>query len=62
MEETLGTILIVDDEESNRITLSRKLQAVGYHCVSVADGDGAVCKVSGEEFDLVLLDIDMPYV
>jgi len=62
MEETLGTILIVDDEESNRITLSRKLQAVGYHCVSVADGDGAVCKVSGEEFDLVLLDIDMPYL
>jgi cyclic di-GMP phosphodiesterase len=62
MEETLGTILIVDDEESNRITLSRKLQAVGYHCVSVADGDGAVCRVSDEEFDLVLLDIDMPYL
>ncbi len=62
MEETLGTILIVDDEESDRITLSRKLQAVGYHCVPVADGDGAVCRVGGEEFDLVLLDIDMPYL
>lgn len=55
-----GNILIVDDEETNRIALYRKLQAAGYHCVATADGDSAVVRMSDEEFDVVLLDIDMP--
>jgi len=62
MDQAGGTILIVDDEESNRIALSRKLQSSGYVCVAMGDVDGAVCKMSLEEYDVVLLDIDMPCI
>jgi len=60
MEEPRGTILIVDDEEPSRATLYRKLQADGYTCAVAIDGEGALWKTSAQEFDLVLLDLDMP--
>ncbi len=60
MEEPRGTILIVDDEEPSRATLYRKLQADGYTCAVAIDGEGALWKTSEQEFDLVLLDLDMP--
>jgi len=60
MEESRGTILIVDDEEPSRATLSRKLQADGYACAVANDGEGALWRTSVQEFDLVLLDLDMP--
>jgi response regulator RpfG family c-di-GMP phosphodiesterase len=60
MEEPRGTILIVDDEEPSRATLYRKLQADGYNCAVANDGEGALWKTSVQEFDLVLLDLDMP--
>jgi putative two-component system response regulator len=60
MEEPRGTILIVDDEEPSRATLSRKLQADGYTCTVANDGEGALWRTSAQEFALVLLDLDMP--
>jgi putative two-component system response regulator len=60
MEEPRGTILIVDDEEPSRATLSRKLQADGYTCAVANDGEGALWRTSAQEFALVLLDLDMP--
>ncbi len=60
MEAPRGKILIVDDEEPSRATLCRKLQADGYTCAVAIDGEGAVWKTSAQEFDLVLLDLDMP--
>ena len=60
MEEARGTILIVDDEEPIRVLLSRKLGAEGYNCVVAADGERALWKASTQDFDLVLLDTDMP--
>lgn len=59
MEQARGTILIVDDEEPSRATLSRKLQADGYTCATADDGEKALFRTSVQEFDLVLLDIDM---
>jgi response regulator RpfG family c-di-GMP phosphodiesterase len=60
MEQPRGTILIVGDEEPSRATLSRKLQADGYTCAIANDGEGALWRTSAQEFDLVLLDLDMP--
>jgi len=60
MEQPRGTILIVDDEEPSRATISRKLQADGYTCATVSDGEGALWRTTVQEFDLVLLDLDMP--
>lgn len=53
-------ILIVDDMEENCMVLQRRLEKDGHECVSVYDGQAALNRLSGEFFDLVLLDIMMP--
>ena len=60
MEEDKSTVLIVDDEESIRSILSRKLEFDGYNCEVAADGEEALHKASMKSFDLVLLDVSMP--
>jgi DNA-binding response OmpR family regulator len=60
MEKTGGMILVVDDEESIRAVLCRKLKAEGYYCDVAADGNEALREVSAKDFDLVLMDIKMP--
>lgn len=60
MDEARGKILIVDDEESIRSILTRKLKADGYDCMVASDGEEAAESVSTEDFDLVLMDIKMP--
>jgi class 3 adenylate cyclase len=54
-------LLVVDDNEDNRYTLTRRLQREGYTDVVVAeDGRRALELVRAQQFDLVLLDIMMP--
>lgn len=60
MEEVKGTILIVDDEESIRNILCRRLQEEGYSCEAAADGKEALWKAFVRDFDLALMDIKMP--
>jgi DNA-binding response OmpR family regulator len=60
MEEDKPTVLIVDDEESIRSILARKLESDGYNCEVAADGKEALYKASMKSFDMVLLDINMP--
>jgi DNA-binding response OmpR family regulator len=60
MAEVKGTILIVDDEESIRNILSRRLQEEGYSCEVASDGKEALWKAFVRDFDLVLMDIKMP--
>lgn len=57
-----GSILVVDDQESNRVLLARRLRKRGY-AVSVAEnGRQALERLRQRRFDLVLLDIVMPEV
>lgn len=60
VNETKGTILVVDDDQAVRSVVSRKMQAEGYNCVTAADGREALEKTATQTFDLVLLDIKMP--
>ncbi|MEE8470904.1 MAG: response regulator [Dehalococcoidia bacterium] len=60
MDESRGTILIVDDEEPIRNMISRKLQSEGYDCVEACNGEIALETASAQSIDLVLLDIKMP--
>ncbi|MES0826120.1 adenylate/guanylate cyclase domain-containing protein [Ruegeria sp. SCP11] len=54
-------ILVVDDNEDNRYTLSRRLKREGYsNLVEACDGRDALEKLAQTSFDLVLLDIMMP--
>jgi class 3 adenylate cyclase/CheY-like chemotaxis protein len=55
-----GMILVVDDDETNRAMLARRLVRLGF-AVSVAEnGRIALDALRAERFDLMLLDIQMP--
>jgi len=54
-------LLVVDDNEDNRYTLSLQLNAQGYHNIAIAtNGREALSVLHSKPFDLVLLDIMMP--
>jgi CheY-like chemotaxis protein len=55
-----GSILIVDDSEFNRDALSRRLGQKGFLVETAADGASALQRASSEQYDLVLLDVEMP--
>ena len=56
-------ILVVDDNDDNRYTLTLYLDLEGYTDVAVAhDGEEAIGRLKTERFDLVLLDVMMPRV
>jgi adenylate cyclase len=56
-----GTLLVVDDNEDNRYTLTNRLKRQGYTDVVTAnDGRQALELLRARPFDLVLLDIMMP--
>ena len=60
MEKSKGSILIVDDEETVRRILRRRLEAELYDCVTASGGEDALDKTTSHDFDVVLLDILMP--
>ncbi len=54
-------LLVVDDNEDNRYTLTRRLNKEGYRNLCTAnDGRAALDILKAQPFDLVLLDIMMP--
>lgn len=53
-------ILVVDDEESLRLTMKLKLKAAGFDVDVAEDGEAAIEKLKLQKFDAVLLDINMP--
>lgn len=56
-------ILVVDDNDDNRYTLTLYLDLEGYRNVVTAnDGGEAIGRLKSELFDLVLLDVMMPKV
>ncbi|NIO05703.1 MAG: response regulator [Proteobacteria bacterium] len=54
------TILIVDDDESQRFLCQETLAEEGYRVVAAKNGKEALAKVEQERPDLVILDIVMP--
>lgn len=55
-----GSLLIVDDERSIRLSLRAILTNFGFEIVEAARGEEAVALVRAANFDAVLLDINMP--
>ncbi|MBA4804647.1 MAG: response regulator [Brevundimonas sp.] len=53
-------ILAVDDHEINRRTLALVLQPLGVDFVTASDGHEALAALAGQDFDLVLMDVNMP--
>ncbi len=53
-------ILLVDDEESLRITLAANLEMEGFEVIEACSGEQALELSQSQTFDLVLTDIRMP--
>lgn len=53
-------ILLVDDEESIRNSLSDMLNAIGYDVIQGHNGEEAIKLFDKENPDIVLLDVRMP--
>lgn len=60
MKDNQSTVLIVDDEASIRISLRTILSGIGFSVVEAARGEEAISLVRTAQFDVVLLDINMP--
>lgn len=56
----VGHILVVDDNRTNRMVLESILQNDGYSVILADDGDIAIEKLEQEEFDIMLIDVNMP--
>lgn len=57
-----GTILVADDQVSNRELLEELLTAEGFKVATVSDGTAALEQLSIVPIDLVLLDVMMPHL
>jgi class 3 adenylate cyclase len=55
-----GRILVVDDNKVNRVLLAHNLEQQGHTVEAAENGRLALEKLRGGNFDLVLLDIEMP--
>lgn len=55
----MARILVVEDHDATRITLSRRLQKAGHDVFQAASGFDGVEKVREQDFELVLLDFMM---
>ena len=54
-------ILVVDDEMIVREALSNYLREDGYEAVAVETGEEALKKVEGERWNVLFVDLKMPY-
>ena len=53
-------ILVVDDNASNRVVLQRMLAKLGFGCDVATDGRQAVDMAQRQDYDVVLMDMQMP--
>ncbi len=53
-------VLVADDNEINVLVARRMLEKLGHTVVAAADGAKALAAIESEEFDVVLMDVQMP--
>ena len=57
-----GSILIADDEDSIRESLTIVLEDEGYNCTAVKDGSEAIDAIDKASYDIIVTDLKMPNV
>ncbi|WP_103068471.1 response regulator [Aquimarina sediminis] len=55
-------ILVAEDNKINQIVTKNLLNIIGYDCTIVENGFNALQMVQKEDFDLILMDLNMPYL
>lgn len=54
------TILVIENEVSNRLLIERVLSTRGYRCLPASNGREALAILDVEPVDLILTDLSMP--
>jgi CheY-like chemotaxis protein len=54
------TILVIENEASNRILIERVLSTRGYNCISATNGSEALEILDEQPVNLILTDLSMP--
>lgn len=62
MDKPVLNILIVEDEQLVRWSLSHALTKAGFHITTVGSGEAAMEKLDSSNFDLVITDVDLPKI
>lgn len=57
---TMTTILIVDDDQTLQLALTRRLRSYGYEVINAASGQEALDQLGDQGIDVVVSDILMP--
>ena len=57
---TMQRVLVIDDDEMVRSTLSLTLRAGGYSCTTSSNTLAGIALAEAERFDIALIDINMP--
>jgi DNA-binding response OmpR family regulator len=60
MAQEPARVLVVDDEEPIRLTMSDLLRRRGYEVITAEHGEAALALIHQRPFDLLLLDLKMP--
>ncbi|VAV99459.1 BarA sensory histidine kinase (= VarS = GacS) [hydrothermal vent metagenome] len=60
LEDSLGHILVVEDNQTNQRLIQLVLEKLGHTCVLAPDGKQGVAAFAAARFDLVLMDLHMP--
>ncbi|MFM5402929.1 response regulator [Aeromonas veronii] len=56
------TILIVDDSATIRQVVGMTLKGAGYEVMEASDGKDALNKLDGKKINLIISDVNMPYM
>ena len=56
------TVLLVEDNEDNRIVYSTILRHFGYTVTEALNGEEGIAKARSEKPDLILMDISIPII
>jgi CheY-like chemotaxis protein len=59
-EATLKHVLAVDDDQTNRMIIGKMLERFDVTYQIVESGEKAIEAISASEFDIILMDIEMP--
>jgi len=62
MEETAGTVLVVDDEDIVREVVCTYLEREGYTTLQASAGRAAIALIESERPDLIVLDVMLPEI
>ena len=60
LDDSIGPVLIVDDEIADRRMITRILERAGYECTEAPDSSVALAFAEAQEFSLVTCDVRMP--